>query len=140
LSFNETVSALGQVRPKTYVLIVCQSSFGEAGYELRQAIRQSWASESKILPATVIFLLGDPRNSTRQAELQNESDEFGDILQENFIDAYNNLTLKSMFMLKFVEGLISMAPEESVKFLLKVDDDCFVNLVSTLKSFFFLRH
>lgn len=47
LPFNETVSALGSVRPRIYALIVCQSSFGEAGYELRQAIRQSWASGTK---------------------------------------------------------------------------------------------
>ena len=133
MPFNETVDALGQVRPKTYVLIVCQSSFGEEGFQLRQAIRQSWASETKILPATVVFLLGDPRNSTQQAELEEESKTFGDILQENFVDAYNNLTLKSMFMLKFVSGQISSLPEDSIKFLLKVDDDCFVNIKALLK-------
>ena len=55
------------------------------------------------------------------------------LLQENFVDSYNNLTLKSMFMLKFVTGLIESAPAGVIKFLLKVDDDCFVNVKSLLK-------
>jgi beta-1,3-galactosyltransferase 1 len=58
---------------------------------------------------------------------------YGDILQESFIDAYNNLTLKSMFMLKFVTTIMNSAPPDSIKFILKVDDDCYVNLKSLLK-------
>jgi len=37
-----------------------------------------------------------------QSGLEQESQMFGDILQENFVDTYNNLTLKTMFMLKFL--------------------------------------
>lgn len=57
LSTNETVSALGQVQTKTHVLIVCQSSFLTQGFELRQAIRESWATDAKNLPVSVIFIL-----------------------------------------------------------------------------------
>jgi beta-1,3-galactosyltransferase 1 len=54
-------------------------------------------------------------------------------LQEDFVDDYNNLTLKSMFMLKFVSSAIAAAPADSVKFLMKVDDDCFVDLKAMVK-------
>jgi len=57
LSLNETVSALGQVHPKTHILIVCQSSFHSQGFELRKAIRESWATDAKDLPITVVFIL-----------------------------------------------------------------------------------
>lgn len=34
--------------------------------------------------------------------INQESDYFGDIVQESFLDSYNNLTLKSIMMLKWV--------------------------------------
>jgi beta-1,3-galactosyltransferase 1 len=50
--------------------------------------------------------------------------------QENFVDSYNNLTLKSMFMLKFATNLQLSTP---FGFLLKVDDDAFVNVRALVK-------
>jgi beta-1,3-galactosyltransferase 1 len=53
-----------------------------------------------------------------------ESDRFGDIIEERFIDSYNNLTLKSVVMLKLVSSYCA----NSTKYLLKIDDDMFVNM------------
>jgi Galactosyltransferase len=52
----------------------------------------------------VLFLLGkpDPAEESLQQRIFNESLQFGDIVQEDFVDSYNNLTLKSIFMLKWV--------------------------------------
>ncbi len=50
--------------------------------------------------------------------------------QESFVDSYNNLTLKSMFMLKFATNLLPSTP---FGFLLKVDDDAFVNVRALVK-------
>lgn len=55
----------------------------------------------------VAFLLGlpnDPKsnNSNLQLKIEEEVAKYGDIIQENFIDSYNNLTLKSIMMLKWV--------------------------------------
>jgi beta-1,3-galactosyltransferase 1 len=52
----------------------------------------------------VVFLLGkpDPAEESLQQRIFNESLQFGDIIQEDFVDSYNNLTLKSIFMLKWV--------------------------------------
>ena len=61
-----------------------------------------------------------------------ESKIMDDIVIENFLDTYSNLTLKSIFMLKWLNDRCSNA-----RFVLKVDDDVFVhpkNLMKTLQS------
>ena len=60
-----------------------------------------------------------------QSKLEEESAEHGDILQETFQDSYNNLTIKSIFILKYYVGV---ADNLGNKFLLKTDDDSFVHL------------
>lgn len=53
----------------------------------------------------VVFLLGLPTNdndSTIQNKIVEESEKYGDVIQEGFIDSYNNLTLKSIMMLKWI--------------------------------------
>lgn len=57
----------------------------------------------------VLFLLGMPHidNDTDielQYQVNLESEQYQDIIQENFIDSYNNLTLKSVMMLKWVSS------------------------------------
>lgn len=67
----------------------------------------------------------------------------GDIIQENFVDSYNNLTLKTILMLKWAnnncvnkgERCVNKTPMfttnvrvVSVKFIMKCDDDTFVNI------------
>ena len=75
-------------------------------YARRQAIRKTWAKDQAILPAHVIFLLGKTYNDEVPVPPMNHSLEeeiatFNDILQASFQDTYANLTLKSMFMLKY---------------------------------------
>lgn len=56
----------------------------------------------------VLFLLGEVSKSDISNDLQTninyESDTNGDIIQESFLDSYNNLTLKSILMLKWVKN------------------------------------
>ncbi|XP_050089216.1 acetylgalactosaminyl-O-glycosyl-glycoprotein beta-1,3-N-acetylglucosaminyltransferase-like [Anopheles aquasalis] len=59
-----------------------------------------------------------------QLRILNESETYGDIIQESFIDSYNNLTLKTIMMLKWVTNNC----DGKVKFLMKCDDDTFVNV------------
>lgn len=53
-----------------------------------------------------------------------ESEKYGDIIEDRFIDSYNNLTLKSLVMLKLLTSHCS----NSTKYLLKIDDDMYVNM------------
>lgn len=55
----------------------------------------------------VVFLLGLPNHdndSTIQNKIEEESEKYGDVIQEGFIDSYNNLTLKSIMMLKWINN------------------------------------
>ena len=58
-----------------------------------------------------------------------EAQKHGDIIVEDFIDSYTNLTLKSLFMLKWVVNRCS-----SVPFVLKTDDDMLINVRGILKE------
>ena len=57
-----------------------------------------------------------------------ESETHGDILQERFEDSYRNLTIKTMLILKWYNQKCSHIP-----YLLKVDDDVFVNTKNLYK-------
>lgn len=53
----------------------------------------------------LVFLLGLPASENHtdvQMQIEEEVKMYGDIIQEDFIDSYNNLTLKSIMMLKWV--------------------------------------
>lgn len=57
-----------------------------------------------------------------------ESEIFDDIVQEDFIDTYNNLTIKTVMLLKW----ITLRCQNNVAFVLKCDDDTFVNVPNLL--------
>ena len=58
-----------------------------------------------------------------QTNVTRESDLYDDILQEDFIDSYANLTVKSLMLLKWFSKSC-----EKVPYVLKTDDDVFINL------------
>lgn len=50
----------------------------------------------------ILFLLGQTASNETQAKINTESEVYGDVIQESFLDTYNNLTLKTVMMLKWV--------------------------------------
>lgn len=58
-----------------------------------------------------------------------ENSQYNDIVQERFFDTYNNLTLKSVMMLKWVTSNC-----DKTKYLMKTDDDMFVNIPLLLQT------
>ncbi|CAN0338615.1 beta-1,3-galactosyltransferase 2 [Lampetra fluviatilis] len=107
-----------------------------AQLDARQAIRETWGNES-LVPGIVIkrlFLLGaapaEAGSLHVQSLLEEESRRHGDLLQQNFVDTYYNLTLKTMMGLHWVSEHCS-----DVAYVMKTDSDMFVNvefLVSTV--------
>ena len=76
-----------------------------------------------------MFVIGKPPPRSPEAkslhdQIDAESRQHGDILQENFIDTYQNLTVKIMFALKFAE----MNLEENSAWIMVKDDDSYVNI------------
>nr|XP_018910325.1 PREDICTED: beta-1,3-galactosyltransferase 1-like isoform X1 [Bemisia tabaci]XP_018910327.1 PREDICTED: beta-1,3-galactosyltransferase 1-like isoform X1 [Bemisia tabaci]XP_018910328.1 PREDICTED: beta-1,3-galactosyltransferase 1-like isoform X1 [Bemisia tabaci]XP_018910329.1 PREDICTED: beta-1,3-galactosyltransferase 1-like isoform X1 [Bemisia tabaci]XP_018910330.1 PREDICTED: beta-1,3-galactosyltransferase 1-like isoform X1 [Bemisia tabaci]XP_018910331.1 PREDICTED: beta-1,3-galactosyltransferas len=104
------------------LVVVCSSPEKEA---LRTAIRQTWASLQD-QSVRVVFLLGHPLPSHESAYVQSrisrEKEMYQDIIQEDFIDSYNNLTIKSIMMLRWFTKNC-----ERTSYLLKTDDDIFLD-------------
>lgn len=50
----------------------------------------------------ILFLLGQTTSNETQSKINTESEVYGDVIQESFLDTYNNLTLKTVMMLKWV--------------------------------------
>lgn len=98
----------------------------------------------------VVFLVGKILNNDTQARITEESLTNNDLIQESFLDTYNNLTLKTVMMLKWVNNncidkgellrfcmpfrshSVLSLHSISVKFVMKCDDDTFVNIPNLL--------
>ncbi|KAF0314532.1 Beta-1,3-galactosyltransferase 2 [Amphibalanus amphitrite] len=94
----------------------------------RKAIRLTWGgSVAQRRDVTLLFFLGRAAEP-HQSAVDEEQQTYGDIVQGNFVDAYNNLTLKSAVMLEWLD---TFCPE--ARMILKTDDDMFINTDNLLK-------
>lgn len=103
-------------------------------FKQRMVIRETWGNPKNFPDSVikVVFLCGIVPERLIQDALLMEADVYGDIIQEDFIDSYRNLTFKGIMGLKWTSTYCKQA-----KFLLKTDDDIFVNmfnLIAHLKS------
>ncbi|KAK3593697.1 hypothetical protein CHS0354_013593 [Potamilus streckersoni] len=96
----------------------------------RSVIRETWANKNLLMNhgIRVVFLLGRPEDGQKvQAAIKYESDLHGDIVQGDFIDTYHNLTHKGVLGYRWITEFCLQA-----KFVIKVDDDIFVNIFKLL--------
>ncbi|XP_030258641.1 beta-1,3-galactosyltransferase 2-like [Sparus aurata] len=95
--------------------------------EARNAIRQTWGNES-VAPALGfirLFLLGKNEGELgilQQRMLEAESRRYHDIIQQDFMDSYKNLTIKTLMGMNWVA---IHCPQAS--YVMKTDSDMFVN-------------
>ena len=97
-------------------------------FERRRVVRESWGKGLRGLPGVRLFFLvgvaeGVAGNGETQRLLESEHRRHNDLVQEDFVDSYANLTIKTSFMLKWVTSNAC----STAKFLFKTDDDSFVN-------------
>lgn len=90
-------------------------------FKRRRAIRSTWGRDIRAHNVSVEFLVGITNSSVQDALVQEHS-ECGDVIQGNFVDAYRNLTLKTVSMLEWLSGNCL-----DVKMVLKVDDDVYLH-------------
>lgn len=92
------------------------------------------------MPVRIVFLLGYARQDGQlgkgpavgnetQSRLRQEAERYDDIVQEQFMDSYNNLTIKSVMALKWI---LRNKCNEQASFFMKCDDDTFVNVPNLL--------
>lgn len=102
-------------------IAVCVSAHN---FKQRTVIRNTWGTIiHNTNTAKLIFFLGVPNDTNTQKNIIKESLKYQDIVQENFIDSYRNLTLKSISVLRWVSLFCNRT-----RHVLKVDDDMFVNI------------
>lgn len=116
-----------------FLVILVASSPGEV--KARQAIRVTWGSRDSWWGQRVLtlFLLGrDTRGKDEVAALENESVLYGDIIRQDFMDTYDNLTLKTIMAFQWFSEFCSNA-----RFFMKTDVDVFINTPNLVR--FLLR-
>jgi Galactosyltransferase len=82
----------------------------------RSAIRRTWGKVMKPL-----FVLGLSDNDTMRF-VENEANVFNDIIVENFVDSYMNLTIKTAFAMKHFLRHFNHS-----RYFFKIDDDVLLN-------------
>ncbi|XDA72613.1 hypothetical protein R6Z07F_002893 [Ovis aries] len=94
-------------------------------FDARQAIRETWGDENnfKGIKIATLFLLGKNADPVLNQMVEQESQIFHDIIVEDFIDSYHNLTLKTLMGMRWVATFCSKA-----KYVMKTDSDIFVNM------------
>lgn len=107
-------------RPPTLVILVHSAP---DNLQKRTVIRETWGSQRDDTRALLLFLIGAVNSTNLQDKLELESRAHGDLLQGSFNDSYRNMTYKHVMALKwFVYNC------HEARYLLKTDDDVFVNL------------
>ncbi|XP_014815598.1 PREDICTED: beta-1,3-galactosyltransferase 2-like [Calidris pugnax] len=121
---NEPHKCRGERGAPFLVLLVATQPGDTAG---RAAIRQTWGNESWVSGVSILrlFLLGVHPVFGRELRgtLEEESQLHHDLLQQDFLDTYNNLTLKTMMGMEWVARHCPAAT-----YVMKADSDVFLNL------------
>ena len=115
-------------------------------FDRRSTIRQTWGNCKRFMtllsamrsrwsevmegkdPVRVVFLLGRRSDSRLQSAVDKEALVHRDIVLGNFQDHYRNLTLKTLVGLKW-----ACCNCKSARYVLKTDDDVFVNIFKLMK-------
>jgi hypothetical protein len=108
-------------------------------FQRRQSIRQTWARKKdyqQLNNICFVFIVGIPSNSselTSNINIKHESLMYGDIVQLNITETYENVVYKEVGALKWSYIYASHIP-----FLFKTDDDLIIDslLLSDVVQFF----
>ncbi|XP_019636655.1 PREDICTED: beta-1,3-galactosyltransferase 1-like [Branchiostoma belcheri] len=115
-----------------FLLVIVTSS--PNNHAQRHAIRHTWGNATLRHDVNVVtvFAVGRTDDAATQRGLDYENRVQKDIIQEDFVDSYRNLTLKTVMCLKWASEFCPGA-----KFVMKADDDTFVNIYSLVR---YLKH
>uniref|UniRef100_H2TP59 Hexosyltransferase n=1 Tax=Takifugu rubripes TaxID=31033 RepID=H2TP59_TAKRU len=93
--------------------------------EAREVVRRTWGASGE--DCLTLFFIG-VSNRGRPQRLLEENRAHGDIIQMDFQDSYQNLTIKTMMMMNWLSVYCSHA-----SYAMKVDADIFVNVFRLVK-------
>ena len=113
---------------KDYFLLILVSS-APSNVGRRRGIRLTWGAENSTKPWwKTYFLVAQTRDRNLSESLLHEGDAFGDLIRADYFDDYWNQTLKIQMGFEWASRYCNFS------FLLKVDDDVFVNMSALLSN------
>lgn len=115
------------------VLFISFNPSSIQNYENRIAIRNTWSNKFLFKNIRNVFIVGLSLNKSLNAKLLEENNQYGDIVQVNFLDSYQNLTHKTIAGIKWTSQYCYNS-----KFVVKVDDDVVINTYSFIDYLNFL--
>ena len=118
--------------PSFLVVVISAPNY----FHKRDIIRRTWLrhlqmqSDLDLMDLSGFgFIVGLTEDCETQKRIEEESETYGDILQIEMLDDYYNLTLKVVGLLNWINDHCSR-----VDFVLKVDDDVYVNAKNVIKA------
>ncbi|CAL8072288.1 unnamed protein product [Orchesella dallaii] len=137
LKNNDSICKLNSTSHPELKLMPVLIHTARSHFEERRVIRESWGSLSiyKNWTLRLVFLLGEADRGfnpqvnqkefeTQEEKLSREQKEYGDLVMGSFTDSYKNLTYKHLMGYKWVLNFC-----QNAEFVLKVDDDMFVDVM-----------
>ena len=113
---------------KDYFLLILVSS-APSNIRRRRGIRLTWGAENSTKPWwKTYFLVAQTRDRNLSESLLHEGDAFGDLIRADYFDDYWNQTLKIQMGFEWASRYCNFS------YLLKVDDDVFVNMSALLSN------
>lgn len=128
---NEKICDINSNNNKSNIDVIILILTTHQNIAQRKAIRSTWLTHAKNNTANVryVFLLGNTTNKVLSESVEKEAKIHRDIIKEDFIDAYMNLTLKTLMGFRWVTTYCSNAT-----FVMKTDDDMWVNVPALVTS------
>lgn len=110
------------------LLVLVKSSL--INFDRRKIIRQTWGLENRFsdVSTRTIFLLGKSYDIDLEKRIKKEHDQYGDIIQYDFIDEYYNNTIKTMNMIKWASTHCNNS-----RYYFFSDDDMYVSIKNVLR-------
>jgi hypothetical protein len=117
---------------KSGLLILALVIIGADFFEKRQVIRQTWGNPKFTSPSDlrVLFVIGLTSNAELNSRIESEFNEYGDLIQEDYLDSYWILTIKVIGAFKWVH---ENCPK--VRYVLRVNDHIHVNVFALINHF-----
>lgn len=119
--------------PEVFLLVEVKTEF--AHFDRRMTIRETWATFKSKFPGIhihTVFLFGRSESKQIQDAIRREDLYYKDIIQEDFVDSHQNLSLKTVMGFKWSRMYCPYA-----KFVMLVNDDVVLDLnklIPLLKS------
>ena len=118
-SYSVLLQPIGTALPMTLAIY---SHDTIEGANRRNALRLTWTQSTQDYNTTLVFVLGvNQARSNMAARLRHEHSSHDDLLQFDMIDSYQNLTVKSVQLLRWFVN-------SGAEILIKCDDDVLVNM------------